>query len=286
MTSSLRELINDPERALVLPGVTNALSAKIAVDVGFDALYLTGAGVTNTELALPDLGFISLVDVAAQVGRIRDVVDAPIVVDSDTGFGNALNVIQSVRVLERNGANAIQIEDQIFPKRCGHFAGKGVTSLEEMTSKIKAAVDTRKSEDFLVIARTDALAVANIEEVFRRTGAYGEAGADIIFVEALTTREEMAKVPQHVALPLLINMVEGGKTPLLEASELEVLGYKIILYANSAMRAAMLAMQHVLRVLKDSGSTTSVLNEIASWDERQRLVSKPLYDEYERRYSS
>ncbi|MGC1239434.1 MAG: isocitrate lyase/PEP mutase family protein, partial [Acidimicrobiales bacterium] len=206
MTRSLRELI-DADRALVLPGITNAVGAAIAVDVGFEALYLTGAGITNSELALPDQGFISLTDLAAQVGRVRDAVNVPIVVDADTGFGNALNVIHCVRVLERSGANAIQLEDQVFPKRCGHFAGKQVASAEEMVSKIKAAVDTRRSTEFLVIARTDALAVVSIDEVFARTDAYAQAGADVIFVEALTTIEEMAEVPRHVSLPLLVNMV-------------------------------------------------------------------------------
>ena len=286
MTRNLVELISTPGEALVLPGATNALSAKIIEDLGFEALYLTGAGVTNTELALPDMGFITLDQIATQVGRIRDVVDIALVVDADTGFGNALNVTQCVRVLERNGANAIQLEDQVFPKRCGHFAGKDVVGIEEVVNKIKAAVDTRKSEDFLVVARTDALAVSDMDEVLRRTSAFEEAGADIIFVEALTTREEIAELPKHVTRPLLINMVEGGKTPLMEKKELEAMGYRIILYANSGMRAAILAMQRVLEVLKADGSTSSVLENIVSWQERQRLVGKDLYDELEERYKS
>ena len=223
MTPDLRGLISVPGHALVLPGVTNALGARIAADLGFDAVYLTGAGLTNSELALPDLGFISLDEVATQVGRIRDAVDLAIVVDADTGFGNALNVTRCVRVLERSGANAIQIEDQVFPKRCGHFSGKAVASLDEMVTKIKAVADTRRSEEFLVVARTDALAVSDMDEVLRRTHAFADAGADVIFVEALTTRDEIAEVPRHVDLPLLINIVEGGTTPLLETSELEAL---------------------------------------------------------------
>lgn len=286
MTPDLRGLISVPGHALVLPGVTNALGARIAADLGFDAVYLTGAGLTNSELALPDLGFISLDEVATQVGRIRDAVDLAIVVDADTGFGNALNVTRCVRVLERSGANAIQIEDQVFPKRCGHFSGKAVASLDEMVTKIKAVADTRRSEEFLVVARTDALAVSDMDEVLRRTHAFADAGADVIFVEALTTRDEIAEVPRHVDLPLLINIVEGGTTPLLETSELEALGYQVILYANSAMRAAMLATQRVLGALKERGSTTSVLDQIISWEERQRLVGKDTYDELERRYSS
>lgn len=286
MANSLRELISVPGRALVLPGATNALSAKIAADLGFEAVYLTGAGVTNTELALPDLGFITLDQIATQVGRIRDVVDIPIVVDADTGFGNALNVTQCVRVLERNGANAVQLEDQVFPKRCGHFAGKAVAGIDEVVAKIHAVVDTRASEEFLVVARTDALAVADMDEVLRRTSAFEEAGADVIFVEALTTREEIAEVPRHVGLPLLINMVEGGKTPLLEKSELEALGYRIVLYANSGMRAAILAMQRVLGALREQGSTKGVLDQIVAWEERQRLVGKDHFDELEDRYSS
>lgn len=286
MTQSLKELISRSGRALLLPGATNALSAKIVEDLGFEAVYLTGAGVTNTELGLPDLGFISLDEIATQIGRIRDVVGIPIVVDADTGFGNALNVTQCVRVLERNGANAIQLEDQVFPKRCGHFAGKAVASLEEAVTKIKAVVDTRRSEEFLVVARTDVLAVADMDEVLRRISAFEAAGADVIFVEALTTKDEIAEVPKHVRLPLLINMVEGGKTPLMEARELEALGYEIILYANSGLRASILAMQRVLGALKTQGSTTGVLDQIVEWEERQRLVGKDLYDELEKRYKS
>lgn len=282
--SGLRELIGRGGPPLILPGAANAITARIIADVGFEALYLSGAGVTNTELGLPDLGFITLDEVVAQVGRIRDVVDLPIVVDADTGFGNALNVIQCVRVLERSGASAMQIEDQVFPKRCGHFAGKEVAPREEMVSKIKAAVDNRSSEDFLVIARTDALATFGFDEAISRARAYQEAGADVIFVEALETLDDIARVPQFVDAPLLINMVEGGKTPLMELEELEKLGFAIVLYANSAMRASIQAMQSVLNALVKNGSTTAVLDQMAPWAERQRLVGKPLYDELELRY--
>lgn len=284
VTFSLRELVSRDGPALILPGATNALTAKIIEDLGFDAVYVSGAGVTNNELGLPDLGFVSLDQLASQVGRIRDVVDLPIVVDSDTGFGNALNVSQCVRVFERNGANAIQLEDQVFPKRCGHFAGKSLVSQEEMVSKIRVVVDTRSSDDFLIIARTDALAVAGLDEALNRAAAYEAAGADVIFVEALRTIEEIVKVPQYIKLPLLINMVEGGQTPLMEAAELERLGYSIILYANSALRASIFAMQRVLGALRKDRSTTGVLDEIATWQERQRLVRKPTYDEMAERY--
>lgn len=282
--SGLPELIRRGGPPLILPGAANAITARIIADLGFEALYVSGAGVTNTELGLPDLGFITLDELVVQVGRIRDVVELPIVVDADTGFGNALNVIQCVRVLERSGANAMQIEDQVFPKRCGHFAGKEVAPIEEMVSKIKAAVDNRSGEDFLVIARTDAVATAGFDEAMSRVGAYQEAGADVIFVEALESREDIARVRQYVDVPLLINMVEGGKTPLMELTELEQLGYEIVLYANSAMRASIQAMQNVLGALLKHGSTTSVLDQMAPWAERQRLVGKPLYDELELRY--
>lgn len=282
--SGLPELIRRGGPPLILPGAANAITARVIADLGFEALYVSGAGVTNTELGLPDLGFITLDELVTQVGRIRDVVELPIVVDADTGFGNALNVIQCVRVLERSGANAMQIEDQVFPKRCGHFAGKEVAPIEEMVSKIKAAVDNRSREDFLVIARTDAVATAGFDEAMSRVGAYQEAGADVIFVEALESREDIARVRQYVDVPLLINMVEGGKTPLMELTELEELGYEIVLYANSAMRASIQAMQNVLGELLKHGSTTSVLDQMAPWAERQRLVGKPLYDELELRY--
>lgn len=280
----LSELVRRGGPPLILPGAANALTARIIADLGFEALYLSGAGVTNSELGLPDLGFVTLDQLAAHVGRIRDVTDLPVVVDADTGFGNALNVTHCVRVMERSGADAIQIEDQMFPKRCGHFAGKEVSSAAEMVSKIKAAVDSRKSEEFLVIARTDALATLGFDEAVTRARAYQDAGADIIFVEALENEEEIAKVPLHVDAPLLINIVEGGKTPLMEAAELEELGYSVVLYANSAMRAAIQAMQNVLTALLADGSTTAVLDQIAPWSERQRLVGKPAFDELELRY--
>lgn len=284
--STLRDLVAPGTAPLVLPGAANALTARIIADLGFPALYLSGAGITNTELGLPDLGFITLDQLALQVARVRDVVDVAIVVDCDTGFGNALNVAHTVRVLERSGANALQIEDQVFPKRCGHFDGKAVASLPEMVGKVKAAVDARTSEDLLIIARTDALAVSGFDEAVDRARAYEEAGADIIFIEALESRKEIEEAPRHLNVPLLINMVEGGRTPMLELDELDALGYRVVLYANSAMRAAISSMQLVLKSLITTGSTSSVTDYIAPWSERQRLVDKPHYDEMERRYTS
>lgn len=282
---NLRELIALGAAPLVLPGAANALTARIIADLGFPAIYLSGAGITNSELGLPDMGFITLDQLSAHVARVRDVVDTAIVVDCDTGFGNALNVAHTVRVLERSGANALQIEDQVFPKRCGHFDGKEVAPVGEMVSKVKAAVDVRASEDLLIIARTDALAVSGFNEAVERAHAYQEAGADIIFIEALESHSEIAEAPRHVSAPLLINMVEGGRTPMMELDELSTLGYGIVLYANSAMRAAITSMQIVLKSLKETGSTASVIDHIAPWSERQRLVDKPRYDEMERRYA-
>lgn len=283
---TLRELIGPNKGPLVLPGAPNALTARIIADVGFPAVYLSGAGITNTELGLPDLGFITLDQLALHVGRVRDSVDIPIVVDCDTGFGNALNVAHTVRVLERCGASALQLEDQVFPKRCGHFDGKEVAPMAEMVNKVKAAVDARDSEDLLIIARTDALAGSGFDAAIERARAYEDAGADIIFIEALERREEIAEAPRYVSAPLLINIVEGGRTPMMELDELSALGYGIVLYANSAMRAAISSVQFVLQSLLKEGSTKAVLDHIASWGERQRLVDKPRFDEMERRYAS
>ena len=282
---TLRELIGPGSAPLVLPGAANALTARIIADLGFPALYLSGAGITNTELGLPDLGFITLDQLSLHVARVCNVVDAAIVVDCDTGFGNALNVAHTVRVLERSGANALQFEDQVFPKRCGHFDGKQVTSAGEMVSKIKAAVDVRSSEDLLIIARTDALAASGFDEAIERARAYEEAGADIIFIEALESRMEIEEAPRHFNVPLLINMVEGGRTPMIELDELATLGYSVVLYANSAMRAAISSMQLVLKNLLETGSTAAVIDHIAPWSERQRLVDKPHFDDMERRYA-
>lgn len=271
---------------LIVAGAFNAMSARIVADQGFEAVYLTGAGLTNMHYGAPDLGIIGLRDVADATMRIREAVEElPLIVDIDTGFGNAVNAWHTVRALERAGADAVQIEDQVFPKRCGHFAGKAVAPLSEMLDKIRAATDARQDPDFQIIARTDARAVEGFESAIERAQKFAEAGADILFVEAMTTLEEIGKIPQLLKQPLLINIVVGGKTPTLSAQELGGMGYSLVLYANAALQGAVLGMQNALSALKRDGKLDEDPALLAPFNERQRLVRKPLYDELERRYA-
>jgi 2-methylisocitrate lyase-like PEP mutase family enzyme len=269
----------------VLPGAANALGARIVEDTGHEAVYVTGAGVANTFLGVPDIGLLGLSELAAHVAAIRDAVELPLVVDADTGFGNALSVHHTVQVLERAGADAIQLEDQTFPKRCGHFAGKEVVARNEMCAKVAAAVAARRDADFMVIARTDARAVHGLDDACERANAYRDAGADVVFVEAPETEREVELVAARVAGPLVINQVEGGLTPMLPADRLQALGFAIALHANLALLAGVAAMRAVLAELRASGSTRDLTTPLASWDERQRLVRKPWFDELAARSS-
>ncbi|MGN6579559.1 MAG: isocitrate lyase/PEP mutase family protein [Bordetella sp.] len=270
---------------MIVAGAFNAMSAKVVADQGFEAVYLTGAGLTNMHYGVPDLGIIGLRDVADATARIRDAVDLPLIVDADTGFGNAVNVWHSVRALERAGADAIQLEDQVFPKRCGHFAGKAVAPLSEMLDKIRAATDARRDADFQIIARTDARAVEGFEGAVERAARFAEAGADILFVEAMTTAEEIREIPKRLNHPLLINIVVGGKTPTMTAEDLGKQGYSLVLYANAALQGAVLGMQKALSTLRRDGKLDEDPNLLAPFKERQRLVSKDLYDDLEQRYA-
>ncbi len=279
----LRELA-DRRDALLLPGVANALAARVVEQCGFDAVYVSGAGVTNTYLGVPDLAFIGVSELAGHVSAIREATELPIVVDGDTGFGNALNVYQTVRRLERAGANAIQIEDQVMPKRCGHFAGKEVIPAAEMAGKVKAAVDGRRDEDFLVIARTDARAVEGFDGAIERAARYIEAGADITFVEAPESLEEIEKIPALLSVPQIVNMVVGGRTPMVGREELARQGYGLTLYANAALQGAILGMQRALGALRENGAMTEDPELVVTFDERQRLVDKPFFDRLDAKY--
>lgn len=280
----LRKILTQ-QRAVLLPGAANALTARVIEDVGFEAIYVTGAGVTNTFLGLPDIGLISLTELANHLSAMRDAVRLPLVVDADTGFGNAINVGRTIQVLERSGASAIQLEDQEFPKRCGHFSGKSVIARDEMVQKIRAAADARVNPDLVIIARTDAIAVNGFEDAIERSQAYVEAGADVTFVEAPRTREQLADIPKRLGVPQLINIVAGGLTPMLELPEFERMGYSLVLYANAALQASVAAMQKVLGHLKANGSLDGVSDQLATFVERQRLVQKPRFDALEKKYS-
>ena len=273
-------------RALLMPGAANALAARVIADQGFEAIYLSGAGLSNSYLGMPDLGFISLPEIAQHTATIRDATELPIVVDADTGFGNALNVRHTVRTLERAGASAIQLEDQVSPKRCGHFAGKEVVSLEEARSRIKAAVDARQDSNFLIVARTDARATLGFSAAMERAAAFVEDGADITFVEAPESLEELRAIPAGLpGTPQLVNVVIGGKTPVLGFAELAAMGFGLVLYANAALQGAIYGMQTALSRLREDGRLDES-GPVASFKERQRLVNKPEFDALERRYRS
>jgi 2-methylisocitrate lyase-like PEP mutase family enzyme len=278
----LREALERRE-ALLAPGAANALTARIIEDCGFDLVYVTGAGIANTYLGVPDIGLVTMTELAQTTAAIAEVCSLPLVVDIDTGFGNAINTYRTVRVLERAGACAVQIEDQDFPKRCGHFSGKAVIPLPEMTAKIRAAVDARTDENLLIIARTDAAAVDGFAVAMDRAEAMIEAGADVTFVEAPQTEDELATIAR-LPVPQVANMVVGGKTPLLPRPRLSDMGFAMVLYANTPLQAAMKAMHDVLTGLRRDGDLSSVRGHLADFEERQRLVGKPDFDALEARY--
>ena len=279
----LRTMLS-PGAALLLPGVANALAARIVADQGFTAAYVTGAGIANTFLGVPDIGLVTVTELAQHVAAIRAAFPGPLVVDADTGFGNPLNMVRTVELLERAGADALQIEDQVFPKRCGHFAGKEVIPAAEMVAKVKAAVDTRRDRDLLIIARTDAIAPEGFEEAIERAAAYHDAGADVTFVEAPTTMEQITDIPRRLPWPQLANIVLGGRTPELPNEKLKELGYAGVIYANVALQAAVKGMQAALGELRRKGHMGEAIGMVADFAERQRLVHKDDYDALERKY--
>ena len=284
-TSALKQIV--ARRAAVqAPGTANALFARVIEELGFEVVYVTGAGIANMHLGAPDIGLTTLTEIANAVAAISDAVALPLVVDADTGFGNAVNMVRTVRVLERAGAAGLQIEDQVFPKKCGHFAGKDVIPLDEMVQKVKAAVDARRDQDLQIIARTDARAVEGLDRAIARAQAYVEAGADVAFVEAPTSLAELARVTREVKAPHVANIVFGGKTPDPGRAELAKLGFSLTLYANAALQAAVRAAFDVLGALKRDGSLDAVADRIASFEERQRVVQKPAWDALEAKFRS
>jgi 2-methylisocitrate lyase-like PEP mutase family enzyme len=272
-----------PGAALILPGVANALAARVVADCGFDAAYVTGAGIANSFLGIPDNGLVTLTELTDHVVAIREVFAGPLMVDADTGFGNALNMRRTVQVLERAGADALQIEDQVFPKRCGHFEGKEVIPSAEMVAKIKAAVDARTDPDLLIVARTDAIAPEGFSAAMDRAHAFREAGADVGFVEAPLNDEQMAAIAR-LPWPQIANIVIGGKTPERSNDEMKRLGFAGILYANTALQAAVFGMQRALKHLSENGEMGDTTEMLTGFAERQRLVDIQSFQDMERKY--
>jgi 2-methylisocitrate lyase-like PEP mutase family enzyme len=271
---------------VVAPGVFDAFSALLAERAGFEALYLSGASIAYTRLGRPDIGLVTLTEVADTLAKICERVALPVIVDADTGFGNAINVLRTVKELERAGASAIQLEDQAMPKRCGHLGGKTLVPADEMAGKIRAALDARRSAETLVIARTDAVAVEGLEPALARAEAYREAGADVLFVEALRSVEDMRAATAHFAgrAPLLANMVEGGKTPLLAAPELESIGFSIVIFPGGLVRALARAGTDYFENLKRTGSTAAFAGRMLDFEQLNALIGTPQMLELGRRY--
>jgi len=261
---------------VVAPGVYDALTAHIAEQAGFSTLYVSGAGIAYTRLGRPDIGLVSMNEVANTIAMIRDRVSAHLVVDADTGYGNALNVNRTVRLFERMGANAIQLEDQSFPKRCGHLDDKGLIPAEEMVGKIKAALDARSSGETLIIARTDAIAVEGFERAVARAAAYRDTGADVLFVEAPKTRAELQRIPPAVSgIPLMANMVEGGKTPPLAAKDLEAMGFALVIFPGAIVRALARTASDFYGSLAAHGTSEPFLDRMYDFTALNELIGTP-----------
>lgn len=281
----LREILAAPG-ICVTPGVTDAFVARLAERAGFEAIFTTGAGIANTSLGMPDLGLTTMTEVVAATRRVVEAVAIPVIADADTGYGNHLNVTRTVREFEHAGVAGLFIEDQVAPKRCGHFEGKRVVPSDEMVEKIIAARLARRDPDLVLIARTDAIAVEGLDAALRRARMYVAAGVDMIFVEAPRTVEELGAIPGAVSVPCLVNMVEGSITPVLPADELAAMGFKMAVYANLALRAAGAAVRHAFEVLHAHGTSDAVVGEIMSWEDRQSLVGLPEWQELDDRIAA
>jgi carboxyvinyl-carboxyphosphonate phosphorylmutase len=262
-TTQLRQLLREPG-IIVAPGAYDCLTAKLIAREGFPAVYMTGAGTALTRLGQPDLGVATLSEMVANAAAMASTVAIPLIADADTGYGGALNVYRTVREYEKAGVAALHIEDQVFPKRCGHLEGKQVVPIEEMAIKLRAAIEARTDEDFVLIARTDALAVTGLDDTLRRCHAYVEAGADVLFVEALRSREEIERIVREVHVPLLYNFVEHGKSPLLPVDELQRLGFKVVIFPGSIMLAVLPLVRQILAEIKQRGTTDALLDRMTN----------------------
>ncbi len=281
---TLKQLINDSSKPLVIPGVYDAIGAKIAQKVGFEAMFQTGYGTSATLFGMPDYGFIGATETTENARRICRAVTVPVIVDSDTGYGNALSVWKLVNELQSAGAAGIFLEDQRWPKRCGHMAGKEVIEKEEYAEKLQAAVDAKKSKDFIIVARTDARATRGLDEAIERAKYYKKIGADAVFVEAPKSVDEMRRIGKEIKAPLVANMIEGGATPVLSAKELHKMGFKIILYPLSVLYANAFASLTILKELKKSGTTKKVAKNLVNFDQFNDIVELSKFRNMENRY--
>lgn len=276
-------LYND-SKPLVVPGVYDAIGARIAQKVGFEAMFQTGYGTSATLLGMPDYGFIGSTETVENARRICQAVSVPVIVDADTGYGNPLSVWKIVRELEAAGASGIFLEDQKWPKRCGHMTGKEVITKEEYAEKLRAALDARKNKDFIIVARTDARATEGLDSAIERGLEYKKIGADAIFVEAPKSIVEMKKIGQSINAPLVANMIEGGATPLLSATKLHQMGFKLILYPLSILFANAFASLQILRELRKSGTTTKFKKNLVPFEQFNDIVDLTKFRKMEKKY--
>ncbi|MEM8580796.1 MAG: isocitrate lyase/phosphoenolpyruvate mutase family protein [Pseudomonadota bacterium] len=283
----MRDRLSRPE-ILTTPGVYDALTAKLAKDAGFEALYLSGAAVAYTRLGRPDIGLTSVTEMAETMALVRDRVDLPVIIDADNGFGNALNAQRTMRLYERAGANALQVEDQSYPKRCGHLSDKTLIPSAEMAGKIQAMVDARLNDETLVIARTDAIAVEGYAAAIERAETYREAGADVLFIEAPEDEAQLSAIAEHFAgrIPLLANMVEGGATPTKSASYLEALGFSVVIFPGGIVRALARAAEDYYASLKAHGSNAPFQNRMFDFSALNERLETPAMLEAGKRYGA
>ena len=282
---SLKERLEKKDEIIILPGVYDALSARIAQNVGFNAAFQTGYGTSATLLGMPDFGFLNAGETIDNARRIINSVDIPILVDIDTGYGSPLNVWRTVTDIEKLGAGGIFLEDQVWPKRCGHMKGKSVISKEDYVQKLKAAIDARKSKDFIIVARTDSLAQYGIDEAIERGKEFQKIGADVIFIEAPKTLEEMKKITAEIDAPLLANMIEEGVTPNLPAKDLEKLGFRMVVFPLSALYSSTYAIKNVFLSLQKTGMTKNLKKKMITFKEFNDFVNLPKYNQLEKKYS-
>ena len=282
---SLKERLEKKDEIIVLPGVYDALSARIAQNVGFNAAFQTGYGTSATLLGMPDFGFLNAGETIDNARRIINSVDIPILVDIDTGYGSPLNVWRTVTDIEKLGAGGIFLEDQVWPKRCGHMKGKSVISKDDYVQKLKAAIDARKSKDFIIVARTDSLAQYGIDEAIERGKEFQKIGADVIFIEAPKTLEEMKKITAEIDAPLLANMIEEGVTPNLPAKDLEKLGFRMVVFPLSALYSSTYAIKNVFLSLHNTGMTKNLKKKMITFKEFNDFVNLPKYNQLEKKYS-
>ncbi len=283
-TAKLREIFASG-RVAVAPGAYDGLSARLVAQAGFPAVYASGGAIARSA-GVPDLGLISMSAIVDRLAAMVDVVDVPVIADADTGYGNALNAQAAARAFERSGVAALHLEDQTFPKKCGHYDDKGIVPAAEMVQKLKAVRDALHDSDFVVIARTDAIAVEGFEAALDRAAAYLEAGADMIFVEAPTSEAEIADIAKRLPGLKLINMFAGGKTPLLPVSKLEAFGYHAVIIPSDTQRAAIKAMQRVLAAIARDGSAAAMAADMVSFKDRELIIDTPAYIERDKRYAS